>query len=105
MKRTSSEIRLPNEVVKAIKALLKKHFGENVKAWIFGSRVDPTARGGDIDIYVEVYPYENSLSKKLDFLVELEKIIGEQKVDLVVKLHGSSDFISLEAKQTGIRIL
>jgi len=56
--------------------LLKKHFGENVKAWIFGSRVDLTARarGGDIDIYVEVYPYENFLSERLDFLVEVEKI-------------------------------
>jgi len=38
-------------------------------------------------------------------LVEIEKIIGEQKVDLIVKLHGSSDFVSLEAKEEGVEIL
>ncbi len=104
MQGTFKNIRLPEEVIKTIIELAKKYFGDEAKVWIFGSRVNPKAKGGDIDIYLEVKEYKDILDKKLDFLVQLDKKIGEQKVDLVIKPFDSTDFISKEAKETGVRI-
>ena len=104
MQEIFKNIRLSKEVIKTIIELAKKYFGKDVKVWIFGSRVDPKAKGGDIDIYLEVKEYKNILDKKLDFLVQLDKKIGEQKVDLVIKPFDSEDFISKEAKETGVRV-
>lgn len=37
-----------------------KYGGKQV--WLFGSRVDPTAKGGDIDLYIEL---NNDIKDKL----------------------------------------
>ena len=104
MQKVYEKIRLPKDVIDEIINLSKKHFGENCRVWIFGSRVNLTKKGGDIDIYIETPEYKNIIEKKLDFLVELDEKIGEQKVDLVIKPFDSNDFISKEAKSTGVRI-
>jgi len=98
-------VRLPEQTLEAIEELLVKHFGKGVKAWIFGSRADLNAKGGDIDIYVEVEKTEKAFSKKLNFLVELDKKIGEQKVDLVVRTYNCKEPIALKAKGEGVRII
>ena len=104
MQKAYEKIRLPKDVIDEIVNLSKKYFGQDSRVWIFGSRADLTKRGGDIDIYIETPEYNNIIDKKLDFLVELDKKIGEQKIDLVIKPLNSQDYISQEAKSTGIRI-
>ena len=98
-------IRLSDYEINAIIDLAKKIFGDNIRLWIFGSRADLKAKGGDIDIYIEVENYKDIFNKKLDFLVELDEKIGEQKVDLIIKPLNSNDLISKEAKQTGVRLI
>ncbi|WP_297455465.1 nucleotidyltransferase domain-containing protein [Persephonella sp.] len=104
MQKVYKKVRLSKDVIDEIINLSKKYFGQNCRVWIFGSRADLTKKGGDIDIYIETPEYKNILDKKLDFLVELDKKIGEQKVDLVIKPLDSQNYISQEAKSTGIRI-
>ena len=104
MQKVYEKIRLPEYVINQIINLSKKYFGQGCCVWIFGSRADLTKKGGDIDIYIETPEYENIIDKKLNFLVELDQKIGEQKVDLVIKPLDSHDYISQEAKSTGIRI-
>ncbi|GAB6064950.1 hypothetical protein JCM9492_00420 [Aquifex pyrophilus] len=99
------KVRLSEEEIKAIVETAKEIFGENVKVWLFGSRVDLNKRGGDIDIYVETETLEDMLRKKLRFLVKLEEKIGEQKIDVVIRPFDSKDEISLTAKKTGIRLI
>lgn len=41
-------------------------------------------KGGDIDLYFEAANIENIYESKIRFLVELDKRIGEQKVDVVI---------------------
>ena len=36
-----------------IRALTEEHFGADSEIWLFGSRCDDDARGGDIDLYIE----------------------------------------------------
>ncbi|RTZ60189.1 MAG: nucleotidyltransferase domain-containing protein [Gammaproteobacteria bacterium] len=102
----SKKIRLTEEEIKAIVETAKEVFGEEVKVWLFGSRVDLNKRGGDIDLYIEAeIPKGEILDKKLTFLVKLDEKIGEQKVDLIIRPPNSEDEISLTAKGSGVRLL
>jgi predicted nucleotidyltransferase len=54
----------------------------SAEVYLFGSRVDDNAKGGDIDILV--LSGKIGFSGKLDILVDLHKRLGDRKVDLVV---------------------
>ncbi len=99
------QVRLTEDEIKAIKESAIKNFGKNVKVWIFGSRVDLTKKGGDIDIYIETEDLSNRVDKKIKFLVDLQNKIGEQKIDVIIAKTGCNKFYCKEAKQTGIQIL
>ena len=99
------KVRLSEEELKAIVETAREVFGKGVKLWLFGSRVNPNAKGGDIDLYAEIEPYEDVLRKKLDFLVKLEEKIGEQRVDLILRPFNDESFISKMAKEEGVRLL
>ncbi len=96
------EVRLSNAELRAIKETVREISGEKARVWLFGSRVRKELKGGDIDLFVEVPKGEKSPEKKVKFLVKLKERIGEQKIDLIVKEEGENDFISQEAKRTGV---
>ena len=54
---------------------------QNAKVYVFGSRIDDTAKGGDIDLLVisDLLTIDDKISIKL----ALYKHLGEQKIDLV----------------------
>jgi predicted nucleotidyltransferase len=81
-----------------------KVFGISSKIYLFGSRVDDTLRGGDIDLYIQTEITEDSFKKRIEFLVELEKEIGEQKVDLVFNYEKSGKSIEMEVLERGIEL-
>ncbi len=81
----------------------KDIFGEDSKVYLFGSRVDGSAKGGDIDLYIEPQSTDNIFEKKIKFLAQLDNLIGEQKVDLVVSSNSHKE-IELEAKTKGIKL-
>jgi len=88
----------------AIKSLAKQFYGQQAKVILFGSRVDDTKKGGDIDVFIDTL-LESSIKDKLNFLVQLENKIGEKKVDLIVKSKNSpaKDIFDI-AKTTGIAL-
>jgi len=67
---------------------IKKAFIEifqNGKIYLFGSRVDDTKRGGDIDLYLcPNKKFENERERKRKFQILLDEYIGEQKIDVVM---------------------
>lgn len=67
----------------AIISNARKHFGANAKVRLFGSRVDPSKRGGDIDLLVRASQKKMTIKNKLLFLVDLKKQIGLRKIDVV----------------------
>lgn len=93
-------MRLNQQQIEAIKQTFAQVFvfGD---LYLFGSRVDEQARGGDIDLYVVPTEFENLALKKIDFLVKLQRLIGEQKIDLVFD-KGQNRVIDQLAKQQGI---
>ena len=49
----SSIMRLTLEQQIALRAALRRSFGASARLWVFGSRVDDHARGGDYDFLVQ----------------------------------------------------
>ncbi len=74
-------------------------FDTNAKVYLFGSRVNDNARGGDIDLLV--LSAFITLADQLKIKVKLYDLIGEQKIDLIVRKDGDSVFAK-HAIKTGI---
>ena len=80
---------------------IKKYFLEVFKEgqiYLFGSRVDESKKGGDIDLYIRPTDRKNLVHKKLDFLVKLKRVIGNQKIDVVFDkgLHRAIDRVAMQ---------
>ena len=99
-------MRLSSAQIKSIKQVAAEVMGEQARLMLFGSRVDDTRLGGDIDLYVAapVLPKETQLETKLKFLVKLKQQIGDQRIDVVFAPGpGQSAWpIHTIAQQTGI---
>jgi predicted nucleotidyltransferase len=85
-----------------------KYFGADAEVWLFGSRVNDQAKGGDIDLYIEplISHAAKLVDAKLQFLRELHQKIGEQKIDVVLHPANSTQDLPIYriAKQTGVRL-
>ncbi len=103
----NKRLRLTYWEINAIKEVAKKVFGKDVKLWIFGSRTNPYAKGGDIDIYIETEIKNPSdlIDKQIKYLTKLKLQIGEQKIDLVIKPVNCEEEICKEAKSNGVRLI
>ncbi|GHU72157.1 hypothetical protein FACS189450_09440 [Spirochaetia bacterium] len=52
------------------------------RVWLFGSRIDDTKRGGDIDI--AVLSRNIGVSERMKIRRSIVDILGEQKIDIVI---------------------
>jgi predicted nucleotidyltransferase len=75
-------MRLTEFEISTIKTLAKEIFGKDASVSLFGSRVNDQMKGGDIDLFISNAD-EHSLKKKVVFLAEIKKRIGDQKIDVV----------------------
>jgi predicted nucleotidyltransferase len=94
-------MRLEDNEIQAIKTIFNAVFKSGA-IYLFGSRVDDTKKGGDIDLYISTPDKKDLVSKKIDFLVGLKRKIGEQKIDVVLD-YKDNRLIDKIAKQ-GIRL-
>jgi len=70
---------------------------------LFGSRVDDTKKGGDIDLYIQTIKENATLEKKIKFLVMLKEKIGEQKIDVILA-KDKTRLIEQEALKNGVEL-
>ena len=101
-------MRLSPQQCSIISTAVAENFGAEANVWLFGSRVDDAARGGDIDLYIEpaTENAEEIVESKLRFLVTMYKKLGGQKIDVVIRRQGSKENLQIYdiAKQTGIKL-
>jgi len=99
-------MRLTKEQISIIKALVSQHFDDDTDVILFGSRVDDTARGGDIDLYIETNcSAEQELSNKMALYAGLQKKLGEQRIDIVIHRTDSPlQPVHEQARRTGIQL-
>jgi uncharacterized protein len=95
-------MRLTTAQIKSIRQATRHSFGAGASVWLFGSRVDDTLRGGDVDIYVESIQ-KNTLISALRCKIALEDSL-DLHVDLIVKEPGKDKPIYRLAKTQGVQL-
>ena len=93
-------LRLTDHQQKAIIDTFLEVFGKG-ELFLFGSRTDDAAKGGDIDLYVKPDDKQDLSEKRIIYLARLKRKIGEQKIDLVIKRTSLRE-IDKVASQNGI---
>jgi predicted nucleotidyltransferase len=78
-----------------------KCLDENASVYLFGSRVDDSKKGGDIDLLV--MSDRLTSEDKRTIRMKLYELLGEQKIDLVLAADDSDPFIKL-ALGSGVKL-
>jgi predicted nucleotidyltransferase len=102
--------RLTPEERDGIRRAVRRACAETGDHWrrilLFGSRAIPHARGGDIDLLVEIEPGRpgdiHRLARRLRLALEDE--IGEQHVDLVLDDGRGQDAFAVIAREQGTEL-
>lgn len=78
-----------------------KCLDNNAHVYLFGSRVDDSKKGGDIDLLV----MSDKLTRddRRTIKMKLYELLGEQKIDLVLAADDSDPFVKL-ALETGVEL-
>lgn len=77
-------MRLSQYEIELINLTARKYFGIETKVFLFGSRVDDSLKGGDIDLFIHNdMSSQLNLESKIYFLAEIKTKIGDQKIDVV----------------------
>jgi predicted nucleotidyltransferase len=99
-------MRLRQEQAEIIRRAVHEVFGPGTEVLLFGSRVDDSKRGGDIDLLIrpDAAFAEELLRKKIRLLGKLEHDLGERKIDIVIEHPGQSRAIERIARETGIKL-
>nr|MBS0022444.1 nucleotidyltransferase domain-containing protein [Gammaproteobacteria bacterium] len=100
-------MRLSEREIDAIRRAAREHFGQDVRVWLFGSRIDDTLKGGDIDLLVETtQPLADRLMRAARMNAALQLTIGEQRIDvLTVDPAVTPQPIHMNARKQGIQLL
>jgi len=93
-------MRLSAYEINTIKATVAK-YDSNAEVYLFGSRTDDNARGGDIDLLV--LSQTISYTDKLRIRIQLADRMGNQKVDLLLKNQVDNAFSQM-AYQQGLKL-
>jgi len=86
------------------KSTIDRVLGTENRVWLFGSRVDDSLRGGDIDLLIET---ETTLPNRAQTLCRLHGALiyalGERKLDILLKDARTRDApVFSIAKRTGV---
>ena len=94
-------MRITPTQLQAIHQQIHHYFGDSAAVWLFGSRLDDTQKGGDVDLHVEAGPC--CLLDELRCKISLEECL-DIPVDLVVRQSSDSSPIARIAKKHGHRL-
>jgi predicted nucleotidyltransferase len=95
-------MRLNNNYIKVIKKSFSEVFSKG-EVYLFGSRIDDSKKGGDIDLYLVVENKINIFKNKIKFLAKIKRELGEQKIDVIFNID-ENRLIEKEARKWGIKL-
>lgn len=78
-------MRLTDQQIKSIRQLASELAGENASVWLFGSRLDDDAKGGDVDIMLETpepVPEPALLAARMS--ARISRLMWGRKVDVLI---------------------
>jgi hypothetical protein len=78
-------VRLPPNYQSTITDVAAKVFGASASVWLFGSRLDDAAQGGDVDLLVKLEsPTTDKAVLSARYNALLQQKLGLQKFDVLV---------------------
>ena len=97
-------MRLSKLQINIIKNEVANLFSNSAKVYLFGSRTNNNAKGGDIDLLIEFDKKKDNLYRNILTLNRnIQKQLGEQKIDIISIYPGKkTQDIHKEAIKTGI---
>jgi predicted nucleotidyltransferase len=99
-------MRLTAQQKATVKTTVAEIFGPDAQVRLFGSRVDDTKRGGDIDLLITTpeCDVQTLVRSEIALLTTLQDRMGEQKIDLLVDYPSRKVFPAIlgVAMQTGV---
>ncbi|MCB1753628.1 MAG: nucleotidyltransferase domain-containing protein [Gammaproteobacteria bacterium] len=99
-------MRLTEEQANLIKSAVTGVLGQRAKVYLFGSRVDDSRRGGDIDLLIipgKGLNADEKLDARLKIRSDLYRTMGDRKIDIVFQLPGTpATTFQKMARDTGI---
>ena len=82
-------MRLTDNQTQIIRDTARELFGPGARVRLFGSRLDDQARGGDIDLLLELPEApDNAPAAAARFAARLQRRLGDRRIDVVVKAPG-----------------
>ena len=81
-------VRLTEREISDIRRALSAELSQyaQARAWLFGSRTNMLAKGGDIDLFIEIDgDVEDDLALARKLGAAFMRALGERKIDIVVK--------------------
>ncbi len=99
-------MRLTEQQIRVIKHTAHEVLGDGAQVTLFGSRVDDSAKGGDIDLlFASPATVENQAFTIGQIYAKLARQLGEQKIDVLLKAPNlQSQPIHQVAEQSGIQL-
>lgn len=76
-------MRLSKREIEAILQVAEDIYGTDVKVYLFGSRVDDSRRGGDIDLLVRTTSAKRGILERVRMASRIKSLIGDQKIDII----------------------
>ena len=95
-------MRLREQYILTIKKYFYQFFN-NGQIYLFGSRVDDSKKGGDIDLYFVLTNFDDLFDKKIKFLSRVKRELGDQKIDIIFNTD-KTRLIEKEAIKWGIKL-
>lgn len=80
---------------------IRKNFNEVEKIILFGSRIDDSKRGGDIDVLL-LTSDDDTFIKKIHALTDMQLRLGEQRIDLLTANAEDERLIVKKSKKEGL---
>ncbi|TXF13367.1 nucleotidyltransferase domain-containing protein [Pelomicrobium methylotrophicum] len=78
-------MRLTAQQIQAIKTIVREQAGADATVRLFGSRLDDAAKGGDVDLLVEVpYAVQSPAVLAARIAGRVSRMMGGRKVDVVL---------------------
>lgn len=93
----------------AIESSAREAFPPGTRVILFGSRVDDTRRGGDIDLLIEparALAADDLVARRSRFIARLYRLLDEQRIDVVVACAstGGESLVLQAARRDGIEL-
>lgn len=97
-------MRLTHSQIQVIRRAVVELAGEDARVSLFGSRVDDNARGGDIDLFVEIpHPVEEPAWLSARIAGRISHRLGGRKIDVVLSASNMAHYpIHDVARKEGI---